>query len=59
MNNGFTKGLLIGGIIGASVSMMVSPDVTKGRTRKRIMRTGRTMLKRSGNVLNDVVDIFR
>jgi hypothetical protein len=59
MHSGFTKGLVVGSIIGASVSMMMNSDFMKPRTRKRMMRTGRTILKRSGGILGDVVDIFR
>lgn len=59
MQNGFTKGLLLGGLIGASVSMAMNPGGMKNRTKKRMIRTGRTMLKRSGNIIGDIVDIFR
>lgn len=59
MQSGFTKGLLIGGLIGASISMMSNSDMMKPRTRRRMMRAGRTLLKRSGGILGDVVDIFR
>lgn len=59
MRSGFTKGLVVGGIIGASVSMMMNSDMMKPRTRRRMMRTGRTILKRSGGIIGDVVDIFR
>ena len=59
MNSGFTKGLVVGSIIGASVSMMMNSDLMKPKTRKRMMRTGRTILKRSGGIIGDVVDIFR
>jgi hypothetical protein len=59
MNSGFTKGLFIGSIIGASVSMMMNNDMMRPKTRKRMMRTGRTLLKRSSGIIGDVVDIFR
>lgn len=59
MQNGFTKGLVLGGLIGASVSMAMNPGGMKNRTKKRMIRTGRTMLKRSGNIIGDIVDIFR
>lgn len=59
MNGGFAKGMLIGGIIGASISMMVGPDMNRNKMRKRMMRTGRTFIKKSGNIIGDVVDIFR
>jgi len=59
MQNGFTKGLIVGSIIGASVSMMMEPGVMKRKNRKRIMRAGRSFLRRSGNIISDVVDVFR
>lgn len=59
MHRGFTRGLIIGGIIGASVSMMMGPDMMKNRTRKRMMRSGRNMLRKSGNLVEDIVDMFR
>lgn len=59
MYSGFTKGLVVGGIIGASMMMMKNSDMMKPRTRKKMMRTGRTLLRRSGGIIGDVVDIFR
>lgn len=59
MHSGFTKGLVIGGIIGASVSIMVNSDMMRPRTKKRMMRNGRTLLRKSGGIISDVVDIFR
>ncbi|MCX7842404.1 MAG: YtxH domain-containing protein [Clostridia bacterium] len=59
MNNGFTRGLLIGSIIGASVGIMMNDDMMNSRTRKRIMKTGRNVLRRSGNVLGDVLQLIR
>lgn len=59
MHGNFTRGLIVGGIIGASVSMMMNPDVMKNSTRKRIMRTSKNFLRRSGGILGDVVEIFR
>lgn len=58
MHRGFTRGLIVGGLIGASVIMM-KPDLMKNRTRKRIMRNGRTFFRRSGNIIGDVVEMFR
>lgn len=59
MHSNFTKGLIVGGIIGASMSMMMKSDYMNPRTKRRMMRTGRTLLKRSGGVIGDVIDIFR
>lgn len=58
MSGGFTKGLIIGSIIGASVVMM-NPDMMKGRNKKKMMRTGRAFLRKSGSLIGDIVEIFR
>ena len=58
MQNGFTRGLIVGGLIGASV-MMMNPDMMNNRTRKRIMRGGRTLMRRSGGLLSDVMGLLR
>ena len=55
----FVKGMLIGGLIGASLSMAMNPDLMRGRTGKRIMRSGRQFLRKSGNLVEDVIDLFR
>ena len=59
MQNGFVKGVVVGGIIAASVSMMMSSDMVKPRTKKRMMRSGRSFLRKSSNVIGDVADMFR
>jgi hypothetical protein len=51
--------MLIGSIIGASISMMMNSEMMNPKARKRMMKTGRTFLKRSGGIIGDVVDIFR
>lgn len=58
MHNSFTRGLVVGGLIGASIIMM-KPDLMKNRTRKKMMRTGRTFFRKSGSIVGDVVDLFR
>jgi gas vesicle protein len=59
MRIGFTRGLLIGGLIGASLSMLSNPDGVKSRKNRRVMKAGRNLLRKSGNVVEDVVDLFR
>lgn len=59
MRSNFTRGLLVGGLVGASVSMMMNSDRLKGRNRKRLVRNGRSLLRKSGNIVGDVVDLFR
>lgn len=59
MQNGFTRGLIVGSLIGASVSMMMNPDMMRNRTRKRLMRGGKNLMRRSGNLLGDVMNLLR
>lgn len=58
-NRGFTKGLIIGGILGAAASMMMEPGMMNNKTRRKLMRNGRNLVRSSGSLLGDVVDIFR
>ncbi len=59
MQRGFTKGMVIGGLIATSVSMIMNSDKMNPGTRRRMMRNGRNFLRKSGNIIEDVVDIFR
>ena len=38
MRNGFTKGLIMGSIIGASVSMVMNSDMMNGKSRRKIKK---------------------
>ncbi len=54
-NNGFTKGLITGTIIGATVSMMAnSADSKKGKMFKR--KTNNFM-RIMANIIEDIMDI--
>ncbi len=59
MYNGFLKGVVIGGIVATSVSMMINSNAVKPRTKRRMLRNGRSFLRRSGSIISDVADIFR
>ena len=59
MNGGFTKGLVVGSLIGASVSMMMNNDMMRPRNKKKMMRAGKMFLRKSGGIISDVVDAFR
>lgn len=59
MMRGFTRGLIVGGLIGASVSMIANSDMINGRSRKKMMRSGKNFLRKSGHIVGDVVDMFR
>jgi len=47
----FTAGLLAGGVLGALGLTIAMSDT---RTRKRIMREGRRVMHRAGDVIDDV-----
>jgi hypothetical protein len=59
MQGSFTRGMVVGGIIAASVSMMMNSDMMNNKNRRKMMRTGRTFIRKSGNIIGDVVDLFR
>jgi hypothetical protein len=59
MRSGFAKGMLVGGIIATSVGVIMNSDKVNPSTRRRVMRNGRTFMRKSSNIINDVVDMFR
>lgn len=59
MNGGFIRGLIVGSVVGASVSMMMNPDFMKSRTKRKMMRNSRNFLRRSGELFGNVVEMFR
>ena len=50
--NGFLKGLIIGGIVGATASMMADNNHMVAKTRKRLMR-------RSSGIIGEVFNMIR
>jgi gas vesicle protein len=59
MLKNFTKGLVIGGLIGASISVLTNPDVMDPHMRKRMIKSGRKIVRRSNHVIGDMIDLFR
>lgn len=59
MRSGFSRGLLIGGLIGASISMLTNSGGMKSRRNRHFLRAGRNFLRKSGNVVEDVVELLR
>ncbi|EGD49524.1 hypothetical protein Cpap_3960 [Ruminiclostridium papyrosolvens DSM 2782] len=59
MLRNFTKGLVIGGLIGASVSVLTNPEVIDPRMRRKMMKSGRKILHRSNNVFGEMIQLFR
>jgi hypothetical protein len=54
----FTRGMIIGGLIGASVSVLTGTDVLDPRMKKRMFKSGKKIIRRS-NVLDDMIHMFR
>lgn len=60
MRNGFVKGMMVGGIMAASVGLIMNSEmVMSSRTKKRMVRGGRNLLRKSTNIISDVADLFR
>lgn len=55
----FAKGLVIGGLIGASISILTNPEIVDPRMRKRMIKSGKRIVRRSGNVLGDMMHMIR
>ncbi len=59
MRNGFTRGMIVGSIIGASVSVMMNPDIMNSRSRRKMMKSGKSLMRKSGYLIGDMVNLFR
>jgi gas vesicle protein len=58
MRNGFTSGIVLGGIVGATMSMIINKDINMDKTRKRMMRIGKNVYKKSRRMVSDIADMF-
>lgn len=59
MRNGFVKGVMVGGIVAASVGFMMNTDMISGRTKRKMIRGGRNLLRKTGHIMNEVSEMFR
>ncbi len=59
MRGGFTRGLVLGGLIGASIGMIKNSDMMRPRSRRRMMRAGRSMVRRTSHAIGDMIDLLR
>ena len=59
MHKGFVKGMVIGGLVGASVSMMMNSDMMSSRSGRKMMRRGKSLIRKTGNIICDVAYLFR
>ena len=55
----FARGMVIGGLIGASISILTNPDIIDPHMRKKMIKSGKKIVRRSKNVLGDVIHMFR
>jgi len=55
----FGRGLFIGGLIGATISVLTNPEIVDPHMRKKMIRSGRKIMRRSNNVFGDMVHLFR
>jgi len=58
MRGGFTRGMLIGSVIGASIGVMMEGDGMKKR-RVRMVKNGKRMARASSDLIDNFTDIFR
>lgn len=59
MARGFTKGLIVGGLLGAAASMMFEPEEINYKTGKRIVKAGRQIMNGKAGMVRGVVRMFR
>lgn len=57
MHNSFTKGLIAGTLIGTAVGMMF-PTSKNMRFGKKMFRGSKGFIRKAGNVIEDVVDMW-
>ena len=57
MATNFARGLITGTIIGAAVGMII-PSRTNARLRRKAFKNGRSFMRRAGNLIEDIVDMW-
>lgn len=58
MNGNFTKGLIIGGLVGVSLNML-SNNMKDPKVRRRMMKPGRNFMRKTNRVFHDVCDLLK
>ncbi|AUG57126.1 hypothetical protein [Acetivibrio saccincola] len=59
MRSGFTRGLIMGSIIGASVGMVMNSNMMNGKSKRKLKKTSAELIRKSGSIIGDVIDLFR
>ena len=55
----FARGMVIGGLIGASISVLTNPEIIDPHMRRKMIKSGRKIVRRSSNVFGDMINMFR
>jgi hypothetical protein len=55
----FTKGLIIGGLIGASISVLTNSDIVDAKMRRNMIKSGKQICRRSRHAFGDIIDLLR
>lgn len=53
------KGVMVGGLVAASIGFMMNSDMMSGRARRKMIKSGRHILRKTGNIMSEVADLFR
>jgi len=56
--NGFAKGIIVGSIIGVTVSMIMNSDMVGRKQKKNWMKKGRNLARKSGDIVSNVMELF-
>jgi len=59
MMRNFARGLVIGGLIGASISVLTNPEIVDPHMRRKMIKSGRKIWHRSNHVFGDMMHMFR
>lgn len=58
MRSGFTSGIIIGGIVGATMSMIANQDININKIGKRMVRVGRNVCRKSRRMISDITGMM-
>ncbi len=56
-SRGFTSGMLLGSVVGATMGMLAGDS--NMRTRRKMMKSGKNMVRKTGRLVADMVELFR
>lgn len=59
MMRNFAKGMVIGGLIGASISVLTNPEIVDPHMRRKMIKSGKKIFRRSNHVFSNMMHMFR